>query len=117
MKKLITKNSPSFALLINKAPLPRYYSTDTQILPEAWKYYHRNGKPVTSYNAEEFKKKPTTGLVGLPVQLRWREMLVKLTKDVLVKVRKEIPEGVYFRQVVENNFEYIQRVASNLELD
>jgi NADH dehydrogenase (ubiquinone) 1 alpha subcomplex subunit 5 len=57
--------------------------------------------------------KPTTGLVGLPVQPRWREMMLKLCDDAIVKVRNEIPQGTLYRTATENNFKFFQKVIQD----
>ena len=57
--------------------------------------------------------KPTTGLVGIPVQPRWREMMLKLCDDALTKVQVDIPKGTLYRTVTENNFRFFQRVAKD----
>lgn len=57
----------------------------------------------------QVKVKPTTGIVGIPVQARWREMLLKLCDDVFTQL-KQIPENTFYRIVTENNFKFFQRV-------
>ncbi len=57
--------------------------------------------------------KPTTGVVGLPVQLRWRPMLLKLIDDVLNSLKTHIPEGTFYRVSSENNFKFFQKVISD----
>lgn len=62
------------------------------------------------YNKTKVKKvKELTSLVGVPVQPRWREMLLKLCDDVLKEIQT-IPKGVFYRQVTENNFKFFQSV-------
>lgn len=56
------------------------------------------------------KVKELTTLTGVPVQPRWREMLLKLCDDVLTEV-KVIPQGVFYRAVIENNFKFFQSVV------
>ncbi|KAL9657036.1 hypothetical protein ABK040_014584 [Willaertia magna] len=55
--------------------------------------------------------KQTTGLVGVPVQHRWREMILKLCDDGLKSIN-QIPKGVFFRTQCENNFKYFQKVCN-----
>ncbi len=55
--------------------------------------------------------KQTTGLVGVHVQPRWREMIMKLCDDGLQKLSNEIPKGTFYRTVTENNLKYFQKVV------
>jgi len=48
-------------------------------------------------------------LVGVPVQPRWREMLIKLSDDVLREVQ-QVPSGTFYRASVENNFKFFKSV-------
>jgi hypothetical protein len=48
-------------------------------------------------------------MVGIPPQPRWREMLLKLSDDVLREV-KTIPENTFYRVSTENNFKFFQKV-------
>src|SRR5690606_27006066 len=115
MKKLFQFVVPKFS---QQQSLTIFSIRKVGTIPGSHFRFHRNGKPIEK--PEDFPQRPprykiTTGLVGVPVQKRWREMLLKLCDDVLNAV-KEIPEGVYYRHVVENNFRYFGEVASNLEL-
>jgi NADH dehydrogenase (ubiquinone) 1 alpha subcomplex subunit 5 len=57
--------------------------------------------------------KYTTGLVGVPVQLRWRPMLLKLIDDVFSSLTKHIPENTFYRVSTENNFKFFQKVIAD----
>lgn len=58
--------------------------------------------------------KPTTGLVGVPVQPRWRDMILKLCDETLTEL-DTLPKGVFWRVATENNIRFIQRVVSENE--
>lgn len=57
------------------------------------------------------KLKPTTGLVGVPVQPRWRPMMLKLIDDVLHELSERIPANTFYRTATENNFRFFQKVV------
>ncbi len=58
------------------------------------------------------KMKSTTGLVGVPVQPRWRPMMLKLCDDVLKSLdHYNIPQNSYYRVMTENSFRYFQKVV------
>eukprot|EP01027_Heterolobosea_sp_BB2_P005340 GEZU01008184.1.p3 GENE.GEZU01008184.1~~GEZU01008184.1.p3 ORF type:complete len:100 (-),score=10.90 GEZU01008184.1:425-724(-) len=61
------------------------------------------------------KVKQTTGIVGLPVQPKWREKLIKLYNQLLNDVRTQIPDGVFYRKVVENNVSYFLRIVEQYD--
>jgi NADH dehydrogenase (ubiquinone) 1 alpha subcomplex subunit 5 len=56
--------------------------------------------------------KETTNIVGIPVQPRWREMLLKLCDDILEAI-KAVPENTFYRVVTENNFKHFRQVVQN----
>lgn len=77
--------------------------------------YGASGKPTSEQILNTMLQNPTyqkqsTGIVGVPLQPRWREMLLKLSEDVLEAV-KQIPENTFYRVVTENNFKFFQRVV------
>lgn len=61
------------------------------------------------------KIKPSTRLVGIPVQPRWKEMTVYLCTEIRKKVQNSIPNGVFYRKVTENNIDFIQKVCEEYD--
>jgi len=64
----------------------------------------------------QVKLKQTTGIVGFPVQPRWREMIMKLCDDGCALLdQHNIPKGVFFRTQTENNLKYFYQVAKQTD--
>ncbi|KAG2383626.1 hypothetical protein C9374_004297 [Naegleria lovaniensis] len=71
---------------------------------------------VSRFLLAPVKVKQTTGLVGFPVQPRWREMILKLCDDGLKLLEQHnIPKGTFFRTSNENNFKYFQQVVKSTD--
>lgn len=61
--------------------------------------------------AQGIKLKPTTGLVGVPVQPKWRQIMLKLIDDVISELDTRIPKNTAYRVFTENNFKFFRRVV------
>uniref|UniRef100_A0A7S1PJ08 Uncharacterized protein n=1 Tax=Percolomonas cosmopolitus TaxID=63605 RepID=A0A7S1PJ08_9EUKA len=82
-------------------------TTRTTSPTEALRELHR----VSDINKLPQKIKPTTRLVGVPVQARWRQMTITLCAKIQNKLAQDIPQGVFYRSATENNVRFIQRVC------
>ncbi|KAL0490087.1 NADH dehydrogenase [ubiquinone] 1 alpha subcomplex subunit 5, mitochondrial [Acrasis kona] len=105
MLSRVTRSRPFVSRAIYAQPLVATFSKTT---PSFQKQYELRSE---EYNGPLSKIKLTTTIVGVPVQERWRPMLLKLGDDVL-KALEQIPKGTYYRTVTENNFRFFQKVIS-----